>query len=123
MATEASQGEHHVYRIIPTGSGATGKLAANKHYVGIDAVAWFINKKGNWFTDRISSGTLDIKLADGLQLLLPFYKGVPLDDGAWLLLRVLRRPLKIRRRDETTAMPARFRDESLCRRFRPRTGL
>ncbi len=67
MATEAGQGEHHVYRIIPTGSGDTGKLTAGKHYVGIDAVAWFINKKSTWFTDRISSGTLDIKLASGLE--------------------------------------------------------
>ena len=66
MATEAGKGEHHVYRILP-GSGDSDKLTAGKHYVGIDAVAWFINKKSTWFTDRISSGTLDVKLASGLE--------------------------------------------------------
>lgn len=66
MATEAGKGEHHVYRIVPT-STDTAKLEAGKHYVGIDAVAWYINKQSNWFTDRISSGTLDIKLASGLE--------------------------------------------------------
>jgi hypothetical protein len=67
MATEAGQGEHHVYRIVPTNSSDTGKLTRDVHYVGIDAVSWYINKKSTWFTDRLSSGTLDIKLADGLE--------------------------------------------------------
>jgi hypothetical protein len=67
MATEAGKGEHHVYRIVLAGSGDTDKLSAGKHYVGIDAVAWFINKQSTWFTDRISSGTLDVKLASGLE--------------------------------------------------------
>lgn len=67
MATEAGKGEHHVYRIMPAETDDQTKLMAGNHYVGIDAVAWFINKQSSWLTDRISSGTLDIKLAGGLE--------------------------------------------------------
>lgn len=67
MPTEAGQGEHHVYRIMPTAPSDQKPLEAGKHYVGVDAVAWFINKQSSWFTDRMSSGTLDIKLASGLE--------------------------------------------------------
>lgn len=67
MATEAGKGEHRVYRIVPADAGDQTKLTPGKHYLGIDAVAWFINKQSSWFTDRISSGTLDVKLASGLE--------------------------------------------------------
>lgn len=67
MAIEAGKGDHHVYRIMPTVTDDQTRLTAGNHYVGIDAVAWFINKQSSWFTDRISSGTLDIKLAGGLE--------------------------------------------------------
>jgi hypothetical protein len=65
--TEAGQGEHRVYRVVPQDPNDTGKLTARNHYVGVEAVAWFINKESSWFTDRMASGTLDIKLAGGLE--------------------------------------------------------
>jgi hypothetical protein len=65
MPTEAGKGEHGVYRIAPELNGAG--LQREKHYLGIDAVAWFINKENSFFTDRMASGTLDIKLAGGLE--------------------------------------------------------
>ena len=64
---EAGKGEHRVYPIADPVAGDTGKLTARRHYVGVDAVAWFINKQSTWFTDRMASGTLEIKLASGLE--------------------------------------------------------
>lgn len=65
MSTPAGRGEHQVYRVMAQDSNDTGKLTARNHYVGVDAVAWFINKESGWFTDLMASGTLDIKLANG----------------------------------------------------------
>jgi len=63
---EAGEGEHRVYRITPS-STDHGKLTVRNHYVGVDAVAWYINKESSWFTDRMASGTLDIQLCGGLE--------------------------------------------------------
>lgn len=64
---EAGKGEHRVYPILDPVPGDTARLTARNHYVGVDAVAWFINKESNWFAERMASGTLDIKLAGGLE--------------------------------------------------------
>jgi hypothetical protein len=65
MATEAGRGEHHFYTIIPEGGNDQEKLTAGSHYIGVDALSWFINKTGYWFLDRVASGTLDIKMSGG----------------------------------------------------------
>lgn len=65
MPTEAGRGEHHIYKIIPQGINDQAKLTAGSHYVGVDAVSWFINKQSYWFAERIASGTLDIKMSGG----------------------------------------------------------
>ena len=57
---EAGKGEHRVYRIVDPVPGDTARLTAGNHYVGVDAVAWFINKESNWFADRMASGTLTL---------------------------------------------------------------
>jgi len=67
MPTEAGQGEHHVYRIVLKDPSDQGKLTARNHYIGVEAVAWYINKRSSWFTQRMASGTLDIKLSGGLE--------------------------------------------------------
>jgi hypothetical protein len=67
MPCEAGRGEHHVYRILPKNPADQLPLTKAQHYLGVDAVAWFINKKGNWFNGRMASGTLDIVLASGLE--------------------------------------------------------
>ena len=64
---EAGKGEHRVYPIADPVTGDTGKLTARNHYVGVDAVAWYINKDSSWFSDRMASGTLEIKLAGGIE--------------------------------------------------------
>ena len=64
---EAGKGEHSVYPIADPVQGDSGKLTARTHYLGVDAVAWFINKESGWFVDRMASGTLEIKLAGGLE--------------------------------------------------------
>ncbi len=66
-AIEAGKGEHRVYPIQDPVPGDTARLTARNHYVGVDAVAWFINKESSWFAERMASGTLDIKLAGGLE--------------------------------------------------------
>jgi hypothetical protein len=68
MGTSAGKGEHHIYRIKTSADDTKDKgLEAEKHYLGIDAVAWFINKESSWFSSRMASGTLDITLAGGLE--------------------------------------------------------
>jgi hypothetical protein len=61
---EAGKGQVHVYP-IPVSSADTVPLQPNQHYLGIDAVSWFFNKKGNWFVERTASGTLHVALVDG----------------------------------------------------------
>jgi len=63
MATEAGRGEHHFYTIVPEGGDDQEKLTAGSHYIGVDALSWFINKTSYWFLDRVASGTLDIKMS------------------------------------------------------------
>lgn len=67
MPTEAGKGEHHVYKIITTTDPNPPKLTPTKHYLGVDAVAWFLNKESSWFTHRMASGTLQITLSSGLE--------------------------------------------------------
>lgn len=67
MATEAGRGEHRVYRIVPKVPDGAVPLTAGKHYLGVDAVAWYINKESSWFSDRMASGTLQITLSSGLE--------------------------------------------------------
>lgn len=64
---EAGKGEHKPYKILPTIFEDNAELQARKHYIGVDAVSWYINKKTSWFTKRMASGTLEIKLANGLE--------------------------------------------------------
>jgi hypothetical protein len=64
MSEPAGKGEHHVYRIA-SGQRDGIQLSPGSHYVGVDAVAWFINKESSFFEKRIASGTLDIQLAGG----------------------------------------------------------
>lgn len=62
---EAGKGQHVVYTIRPANPADSAKLTAGNHYVGVDAVAWYLNKASTWFTDRMASGTLKVQLADG----------------------------------------------------------
>lgn len=64
---EAGKGEYHVYRIRNETPTDSSPLVANQHYLGVDAVAWFVNKQSNWFSDKMASGTLMIDLASGLE--------------------------------------------------------
>ena len=61
----AGRGQHKVYTIKPANPSDTAKLTAGNHYVGVDAVAWFLNRESTWFADRMASGTLKVQLADG----------------------------------------------------------
>ena len=67
MPTPAGKGDHHVYRIMPSDMSDQTVLTAGSHYIGVDAVAWFINKADGWFTSSMASGTLDIRLSSGLE--------------------------------------------------------
>ena len=67
MAVEAGVGEQRIYKIVPHDAGDRAKLTAGNHYVGVDAVSWFINRKSSWFSNRMASGTLDIKMAGGTE--------------------------------------------------------
>lgn len=82
MATDAGKGEHHVYKIIPKDSTDQAKLTARSHYLGIDAVAWFANKASSFWSDRMASGTIDIKLSGGIEHYQAALGTFDLKDGA-----------------------------------------
>lgn len=67
MPIEAGKGEHRVYKINTSTGSNLPKLTPGLHYLGIDAVAWYINKESSWFSDRMASGTLQITLASGAE--------------------------------------------------------
>lgn len=61
--TIAGSGEHRPYMITPQPDNVL--LAAQEHYLGVDAVSWYVNKESSWFTDRMATGILTILLAAG----------------------------------------------------------
>ena len=65
--TPAGTGEHALYRIGSAASGDTARLTARNHYIGVEAVAWFINEQSGWLSKKMASGTLTITLASGLE--------------------------------------------------------
>ena len=65
QGTEAGKGEHKVYRVYGAPSPDIAKLTANNHYLGVDAVAWAVNKEDSFFSDRMAAGTMEIVLASG----------------------------------------------------------
>ena len=67
IGTEAGKGGYHVYRILPKNPSDDEALKPGKHYLSIDAVAWFINKDDSWWSNRMASGTLDISLSSDLE--------------------------------------------------------
>ena len=63
---EAGLGEHLVYK-IPIDSDDKVELTARNHYIGIDAVAWYVDKDPNWFKKYMTSGVLSIQLDGGIE--------------------------------------------------------
>lgn len=60
---EAGEGEHRAYWIhVP--SEDQRPLTPNEHYLGVDAVGWYINRRNSWFVSRTASGTLEIRIGD-----------------------------------------------------------
>lgn len=62
--TPAGSGEHSAY-LVANDEGDGLPLTAQAHYLGINAVSWFVNKEASWFKDRMAVGTLSILLAAG----------------------------------------------------------
>jgi hypothetical protein len=67
MPTPAGKGEHRVYKIVLADNPGKPALTPRKHYLGVDAVAWYINRESSFFADRMASGTLQITLSSGLE--------------------------------------------------------
>jgi hypothetical protein len=64
LTTSAGSGEHKAYLVVhDDADGDELPLTAQEHYIGIDAVSWFVNKEASWFRDRMAVGTLSIMLA------------------------------------------------------------
>ncbi|HEY2401815.1 MAG TPA: M15 family metallopeptidase [Steroidobacteraceae bacterium] len=79
--TEAGQGEHHVYRVPSGSAGDQEPLTANRDYLGIDALAWYVNKQSSWFRDRTASGVLTATLASGSEQYQAALGTFELDNG------------------------------------------
>ena len=65
LRTEAGTGEHRVYVIPGADDDEPLPLTAQRHYLGIDAASWFVNRSSSWFKDLMVAGTLSISLASG----------------------------------------------------------
>src|SRR4030042_1783441 len=92
MAAEAGRGEQHIYKIVPHDAGDRAKLTAGSHYVAVDALSWFINKQCSWFSNRIASGCLHIKMAGGAEN-YPVALGVFNLSGGSRIAPVIERPI------------------------------
>lgn len=61
---KAGVGEHQATVVIPRAVDTT-PLTLHKHYLSIEAVAWFVNQEAGWFSDKIATGTLSIRIGAG----------------------------------------------------------
>jgi hypothetical protein len=59
----AGIGEHQATVISGPRDGTP--LTLHKHYISVDAVGWFVNQESGWFTDKIATGTLSIRIGAG----------------------------------------------------------
>ncbi|MFZ1730010.1 MAG: hypothetical protein WBQ23_00495 [Bacteroidota bacterium] len=59
---KAGNGNPHKYTILVDNTPSAPQYAPDKHYIGIDAVVWFVNDQSNFFTDRMVAGTIEITL-------------------------------------------------------------
>jgi len=66
MSTQAGKGEHHYYLLNPPNADQEdmAPFEPRKHYLGIDAVRWYVNKQGNFLRRKMASGTCQLNLAD-----------------------------------------------------------
>lgn len=80
MATEAGKGASHVYRMNPSQTD-NKPLKAGQHYVGIEALSWFVNKESSWLKKRMGTATIQLKVNgdEDYNSALGTFK---LDDGA-----------------------------------------
>jgi hypothetical protein len=62
MNTPAGEGEHKPYYLPGPKSEP---LRSQSHYLGVDAVTWFVNKQSGWWRKYSASGTLEVTLAGG----------------------------------------------------------
>jgi hypothetical protein len=63
MSSPAKAGEGNPHKFVITESSGGAKAFENdRHYVGLDAVIWFVNQQGGFFTDRMVAGTVEIAL-------------------------------------------------------------
>jgi hypothetical protein len=60
---KAGIGDHQALIIPATDDGTP--LTIHKHYLEIDSVCWFVNQESSWFSDKIATGTLSIRIGTG----------------------------------------------------------
>jgi len=80
METEAGDGQAHVYRIHPETTDQE-PLKAEKHYIGIEALSWFVNRESSWLKKRSGTGTVKITV-NGDEEYNAALGTFELDDGA-----------------------------------------
>ena len=59
MNTEAGKGASHVYR-LDSASTDNKPLKAGQHYVGVEALSWFVNKEGSWLKKKMGTATVQL---------------------------------------------------------------
>jgi len=65
LDTAAGRGDHHYFLLKSTDADKADNagLEAFQHYLGVDAVRWYVNKQSNILKDRMASGTVQVGLA------------------------------------------------------------
>lgn len=59
---KAGEGNPHKYTKIVDTSQKAPQYEPDKHYIGVDAVVWFVNGQKNFFTERMVAGTIEVTL-------------------------------------------------------------
>jgi len=59
---KAGEGNPHKYIILADKSPSAIQFSVDKHYIGVDAVVWFVNSQSNFLTDRMVAGTIEVTI-------------------------------------------------------------
>lgn len=65
MPSKAGEGNHHYYfpKFPNSNPADTAPFKVSEHYVGVYAVKWYTNMEGNFFKQRMASGTCALTLS------------------------------------------------------------
>jgi hypothetical protein len=65
MVTQAGKGGHRYHKLYhESDSKSGGELKEREHYLGLDAVRWYVNEQGHVLSKKMASGTVKLSLGE-----------------------------------------------------------